>query len=737
MNLKLLGFLLLSIPLFAQTTDSLVPSDSSSQTLREVLVQGSGEGFAAAHLRQVEDFGIYAGKKTEVVELDKIAANTSTNNPRQVFGRVTGLNIWESDGAGLQLGIGGRGLNPNRTANFNTRQNGYDISADALGYPESYYTPPIEALDRIEIVRGAASLQYGTQFGGLLNFRFKQPSDAQKFGVTARQTVGSWGYFGSFNSVSGHLDKQRISYYACFQYKRGDGWRPNSGFDYRFAYADVHWQATKRLMLELELTRMDYEAQQPGGLTDKLFETDARQSVRARNWFGVQWNLGAVQLNYAFSEKTRLNVRTFGLLATRQSLGNLERINVVDFGGNRTMIDGQFKNVGQETRIVHQYTRRSLPQTLLFGYRLYRGNTGAAQGDASDGSGPDFAFLHPDDLENSDYVFPSQNQALFAEHLFQLSSKWSLTPGLRLERIVTEATGYYKQRVLDAAGNVVVENRIDESRGRQRAFLIGGVGAAWKPREGVEWYANATQNYRAINFSDLRIDNPNIVVDTNIQDERGFSADLGLKFNKNGFFVAEVTAFYIAYNGRIGQVLRADRPPLFNDYRFRSNIADARNIGIEAFAEFDVLRVVFGRHQTLWRWTVFVNAAVVDARYIHTDDTSIDGKYVEMAPPLLLRSGSGLQWRSWRASFQYAYTSKQYSDASNAERTASAVEGVIPAYGVADLSLKWRYKWLIAEASCNNLFDARYFTRRADSYPGPGIIPAEGRGFFVTLGFEL
>jgi Fe(3+) dicitrate transport protein len=73
------------------------------------------------------------------------------------------------------LHYGGRGLDPNRTSNFNTRQNGYDISADVLGYPESYYATP-EALEEIQVIRGAASLQYGTQFGGLVNFKIKSPT---------------------------------------------------------------------------------------------------------------------------------------------------------------------------------------------------------------------------------------------------------------------------------------------------------------------------------------------------------------------------------------------------------------------------------------------------------------------------------------------------------------------------------------------------------------------------------
>ena len=110
-----------------------------SKELDEVRVQADRErSFGIRSLRAVEGMGIYEGKKSEVIVLKDITANLATNNPRQVYARITGLNIWESDGVGLQLGIGGRGLSPNRTSNFNTRQNGYDISADALGYPESY-----------------------------------------------------------------------------------------------------------------------------------------------------------------------------------------------------------------------------------------------------------------------------------------------------------------------------------------------------------------------------------------------------------------------------------------------------------------------------------------------------------------------------------------------------------------------------------------------------------------------
>ena len=184
--------------------------------------------FGMARLNAVDGNAIYAGKKNEVVVPQDMGANLATNNSRQLFGKVAGLNIWESDGAGIQLGIGGRGLSPNRTSNFNTRQNGYDIAADALGYPESYYTPASEAVDRIEVVRGAASLQYGTQFGGMINFVMKKGPRDKPFELVSRQTVGSWNLLNSFNSVGGQ--KGKWNYYAFYQRKQGDGWRPNSGF---------------------------------------------------------------------------------------------------------------------------------------------------------------------------------------------------------------------------------------------------------------------------------------------------------------------------------------------------------------------------------------------------------------------------------------------------------------------------------------------------------------------------
>lgn len=696
------------------------------------IVSKSDKNFGRTYLKSVENFGIYEGKKTEVVEMSEITANVATNNARQVYGKVTGLNIWESDGAGLQLGIGGRGLSPNRTANFNVRQNGYDISADALGYPESYYTPPLEAVDRIELIRGASSLQFGTQFGGMLNFKMKKGSTKKPLEVNLRNSVGSWGFFNTFSSIGGTLKKGKLNYYSFFQYKTGNGYRENAGFDAYNGYAGICYKVSDKFKIDADFTKMSYLAQQSGGLTDKNFKDDPRQSLRARNWFDVSWNMGSINFTYNFSESTRLNIRNFGLFAHRYALGNLERINVIDFGGNRTLISGDFKNIGSETRLLHTYSLFNKEHTLLVGTRLYRGSTSTKQGHGNDQSGPDFYYLNPDQLENSNYTFLNNNLSVFMENIFQVSENFTITPGVRYENISTAAEGYYMQRVFDGAGNLIVQNRIDENLGRKRDFIIAGIGLNYNLNKRGVFYANISQNYRAINFSDIRVVNPNYTVDPNIRDESGFTADIGFKTSKKNYYNFEVTTFMVKYNDKIGQILKSDQPPLYLDYRFRGNISDARNIGMEFFGELNLLPIL-SRKDSKSTWTVYVNSAVVDARYINTLDNSIRDKMVEMVPPLTLRTGSQFKYKSFKASFQFSHIAEHFTDATNATLTATAVEGIIPSYQVADISLAYAYNRFGCEVTINNLFNQSYFTRRAEGYPGPGIIPSDGRGFFITF----
>ena len=149
--------MLLSMAAILRANAVHIESDTiPSLTLKGVEIVTQRVLLPVHRLSNVHGNILVAGKKNEVIELSKSNADLASVNQRQIFARVPGLMIWESDGSGVQIGIAARGLSPNRSWEFNTRQNGYDITPDVFGYPEAYYTPPMEAVERIEFMRGAA-----------------------------------------------------------------------------------------------------------------------------------------------------------------------------------------------------------------------------------------------------------------------------------------------------------------------------------------------------------------------------------------------------------------------------------------------------------------------------------------------------------------------------------------------------------------------------------------------------
>lgn len=699
-------------------------------TLEEVVITDARTTFGFTRLRSVENSGIYEGKKTEVIVPDQLIANTATNNARQVYSRVAGLNIWENDDAGLQLSVGGRGLDPSRSSNFNVRQNGYDISADALGYPESYYTPPVEGVGKIEIVRGAASLQYGTQFGGLINFRMKTPVTDKKVELVARQTAGSNGFYNAFTSASGTVDK--LGYYTFFQYKRGDGWRPHSGFNNHTFYGNLTYAVSEKSKLGLDITQMGYLAQQPGGLTDDMFNENPRQSNRDRNWFAVDWNLLAAHFDHKFSASSEFNLRLFGLYAHRYSLGfRPNRVATVDDHGERDLIKGDFRNWGVEARYLKRYSLAQIPSVVLVGSRFYMGSNHSTQGAGSAGEGADFDYMQSDQAITYDYRFPNRNVSFFAENIFFVNDKFSITPGVRFEHINTTAEGFYGTLYKDLAGNVIDFTKVDESRTNGRHFLLAGVGFSYKPGYFTELYSNFSQNYRSITFNDMRISNPSSVIDPDLKDETGYSIDLGIRSDQTTQVSYDVSLFYLNYDNRIGEVQFYDD---FNRVlRMRTNIGQAIISGVEAYGEADILGLALP-HQDDWTGVLFTNIALIRSVYRQSDTPGVKGNQVEFVPGTNLKTGVRVGYRNMKVSFQDSFLSRQFTDATNStEGGVSAVTGIIPSYNVMDISLSYERRPWRLEGSINNVANRMYFTRRATGYPGPGILPSDGRSFFLTL----
>lgn len=695
--------------------------------------------FQLSRLKDVEETAIFAGKKTEVILVEQSMANLASNNARQIYSQVAGLNIFQNDDAGLQLNIGGRGLDPSRTSNFNTRQNGYDISADVLGYPESYYTPPAEILKEIQVVRGAASLQYGTQFGGLVNFKFKEPNPNKEVEFLTRNTLGSNGLYTNFTSLNG--TKGKLSYYAFFNYKKGYGFRPNSEFESKNAFLKLGYQVSDKTKISGELTYMRYLAQQAGGLTDIMFEEDAFQSIRTRNWFQVDWLLYNFKLAHRFSEKTNFTFNFFGLNAERNALGfrTNRQDQPDDLNQPRDLQIGDFNNFGLESRLLTSFNVFGKKATGLIGTKFYKAKNTSIQGPGSSSIGPNFE-LQLEDFPNygsqSNYDNPNLNVSVFGENIIYFNDKWSITPGFRFEYIKTESDGFFKRINLDGAGNVILNETIVSDEINERSFILLGLGASYKPSSAVEFYGNASQNYRSVTFSDINITNPALKIDEDISDEKGISTDFGMRGKYKNIVSYDINAFGLFYNNRIGLVLETQQDNSVKN--LRTNVGDAFLYGLESLIDVN-LNALFIKDNA-FRFNYFINTSIIESEYIKSDQSGIEGNNVEFVPQLNLKTGLRFAYNDFQSSLQYTYLSKQFSDASNAEIDPSGNSGIIgpiDAYDVLDVSFSYSYKRFKIETGINNLLDNTYFTRRATGYPGPGIITSPPRNWYASLQIKL
>ena len=692
--------------------------------------------FSLQRLNAVEGTSIFEGKKSEVVLVDQSMANLASNNSRQIYSQVAGLNIFQNDDAGLQLNIGGRGLDPNRTSNFNTRQNGYDISADVLGYPESYYTPPPEGLSNIQIVRGAASLQYGTQFGGLVNFVMKEPKKNQKEEFLIRNSIGSNNLFTNFTSYKG--SKNKFRYYTYFNFKQGDGFRDNSYFNSKNLFIKTIYDINQESKLSFDLTYFTYLTQQAGGLNDQMFSNDPYQTNRARNWFNVDWLLYNLRFDHEFDLKKSFSISFFGLNAVRNALGfRVNRVDQVDSNGPRDLISGDFNNFGFEAKFLNNYKLFNKESIFVIGSKLYYATNYSRQGPGSDLSDADFGFYNdtfPSYTNQSNYKYPNKNISFFGENIININDELTITPGFRLEYINTQARGQFERIILDAAQNVIQHDTILENRKNERLFLLTGVGVSQKLKNDVELYANYSQNYRSVTFADISTVNPAYAIDPEISDENGYTIDFGFRGNYDNFFSFDANLFHLAYNNRIGFVQK-----LFDDGNvkaYRTNTGDANIYGLESLIDVNLKKVI--GLNSAYIFNTFLNLSIIESEYIKSDEPGVEGREVEFVPKYNIKYGIKFGYKNFTSYLQYSYLASQYSDSSNSvESNLSGVIGQIPAYDILDFSMNYKLGEIKLETGINNILDTSYFTRRATGYPGPGIIPSPPRNYYLTLQYKF
>ncbi len=713
-----------------ETSEVNFLGEEKLEVLNEVEVQGIKSITGMGYLDETHDGVIFSGKKTEVLLLDSLDANTAQNNPRQVLGRVPGANYSETEQSGFPAnGIGFRGLTPTQSIETNTRQNGYNITADLYGYPESYYLPPLEAVERIEVTRGASSLQFGPQFGGVINYVIKKGSAKKPFEFTTQQTAGSFGFLSTFNSIGGQIGK--FNYYSFVQAQTIQGWRPNSDVQKFSGFAHVDYQASKKIKVGLEYSVLRNRIHMAGGLSDSLLAYGMNKSYRARNWLKSPWNILTATFDWKISSSTSLSVKSSYNNSARELVWRNEDGGpnapdaidpVTNDYVNREVEHEDFKSWTNEVRLLSHYDFGSTSNTLAAGVRYFSGKM-KRQGGGEGTTGSDFDLTLVNPVYEYDLNFTTTNIAPFIENTFRFNERLSITPGARFEYINSTIKGYNPTE----DGTAVVYS----DRSKNRYIFLTGFGAQFCVTSSTNIYANWSQAYRPLDYSSLTPFGTTVTIDPNMKDSNGSNADVGFRGSVQNFLNFDISGFYLQYNDRVGLTLRDDGSGNLNPYR--TNVANSIHKGIESYIEFNPVKAFSDGKK--WSLSFFNSLALIDARYVSGE---YKDKYVEYAPTSINRFGLNIVVNKFSTTFLISSTAKSYGDASNTVTPSDdAVAGLIPAYTVMDWSGTLHIKNYNLKFGVNNLADARYFTLRTGEYPGPGIIPSIGRSLYVGFGVKF
>lgn len=719
-------FLLTAHFVFGQENDTTL-----QRTLPEIIV--TSYKFPIQELTQLQSVHqtyLTAGKKQEVITVQDLPANLAEKTGRQIFAKIPGAFVYDMDGSGNQVNIATRGLDPHRSWEYNIRQNGIMTNSDIYGYPASHYSPPMEAIQRIELIRGTASLQYGSQFGGMINYITKQADSNSPLQFESLNSIGSYGLLSSFHAIGGKTGK--LSYYGYYQRRVSKGYRAQSNSDAQAQFASIQYDWSEKLQLKAELGRSEYVYQIPGALTDAQLQEDPRQSTRGRNYFNPDMYVPSVSLTWKPTSSTTVSWVNSAVRGTRNSLQFIAFADVADAIDSVTLqyrprqvdID-QFHSYTSELRLQQDYHLAGGTHTFVFGTRLIHNDLHRRQlGKGTTGTDFDLSLTVPD--FGRDIHFKTKNAAFAAENLFRIGSRLELSAGVRVEAGTSRMSG--KIAYL-SADKVPLEI--------EHHFPLFGANAQYQLNADNKLYGGWSQAYRPVIFADIIPASAIEQADPSIQDAFGHNIEAGIKGVLFQRIHYDLNVFQIRYNNRVGILILND--PSGNSYVWRTNIGDSRTNGVELYAEWKIAET------SSYQVSVFTASSYFDAVYLRgsirsgSENIDISGNRLETTPRWISRNGLQAGYKTLAGILQYSYVSKSYSDALNTEiPSTNGAKGPVPAYSLWDLNFSWRINARYQlKAGVNNLTNLSYFTKRPGGYPGQGVWSSDGRSFVATVGIRI
>lgn len=672
--------------------------------------------------------------QNELVLLKPVTGN-------EVFRRVPGLNVVDEEGAGLRVNIGIRGLDPDRSRSVLMMEDGIPVALNPYGEPEMYYTPAMDRMSGVEVLKGSGQILYGPQtVGGVINYITADPPEDEQ--IRMRFQGGTGSYLTALGSYGNTFNKTGVQ--LTYLRKQADNMGATD-FTVNDFSAKLKIPLTDQATLGVKLAAYNEVSNSTYvGITQRMYDQGGNDyTVLAPND-----ELDVQRYLMSFSHQTRfgknLNVQStlYGYTTTRnwrrQDYAYNSYTNDVlnpppaDWTGvvwgdervaggaiylrNRTgNRDRQFEVLGWEQKVNYNFQLGSIENHLTAGYRFLYERAYEQRINGTSATAQSGALV-------SDEIRTGKAIAIYFLDRISILPKLELTPGLRAEFY------NYEREIFREASTDMYEaanNKISE--------VIPGVGLNFRPNARVNIFTGVHRGYApprvkdAIDFSE---DNPVLDLDA----ETSINVEFGLRTQIISGLFAELTYFHMDFDNQIIPSSQSVGGPGFGV----TNAGRTLHKGLEGAISFN------SRELTGSAWLVmadvngtFTNATYNSDRLIPdgNENVNVNGKRLPYAPELTLSTalnvespfGTGIR-------FTFTYVGNQFADELNTKSPSNNGRiGEIPAYNLLDATIYHRIPKYNAQVnlSVKNLTDERYMaTRRPE-----GI--RVGLPRFITAGFEI
>lgn len=656
----------------------------------------------------------------DIVERDTLQ-KSGVMTTSEALRKVAGVHVRDEEGFGLRPNIGIRGLNPTRATKVLLLEDGIPLTYAPYGDNASYYHPPIDRFERLEVLKGGAQIAYGPQtIGGAVNYLTPRPP-AQPTGALTL-TGGNRDYFNGHGSYGATLG--RTGFLLDYMRKQGDGSRENLNHKLN----DVNGKVVQGVGASQTLTfRGNYYSEDSNVTYSGLRQDEYLSNPRAnpfRNDFFYADRYGA-SATHAFAISGNVAMTTnvywssFRRHWWRQSSNSNERPNDANdplCGGMANLSttcgnQGRLREYyawGVEPRLTVHHRAFGVASETDFGVRAHFENQDRLQQNGDTATARSGVLVESNVRTNAAYATFAQNRFLFGG--------WTVTPGVRLEHVRYARTN----RLANAGAGVAGDTQLTR--------VIPGLGVSHTTGEQVTLFAGVHRGFAPPRTEDI-ISNAGGVID--LDPELSWNYEAGVRSTLRPGVSVDTTVFRMDYENQVVPASLAGGVGAT-----LTNGGETLHQGFELRAQMDSAPITGSVHDVYLRiaYTYLPIAEFTGRRFSNISGfggVSVSGNRLPYAPEQMVVVGAGYSHSTLDMRIEAVRTSDQFADDLNTVvPTTDGQRGLIPGYTVWNAAVNYTIARTTLFVTVKNLLDELFIVDRTR-----GILPGSPR--LVQAGVRL